>query len=155
FMQIKAAIAAGSSWAPPPEAVTAVVARTEHWPATLQAVGNVTAVHGVMVSADLPGIVQATPFQSGQHVGAGSVLVRLDTRQETAQLKAAEAQRNLAKLNLERGAQLLKQQVLAQAEYDRLVADEQSAEARVGEIRATIDRKNIRAPFAGVLGIRQ
>jgi membrane fusion protein (multidrug efflux system) len=83
------------------------------------------------------------------------VLVRLDTRQEQAQLAAAEAQRKLARLNLERSEQLLKNQVVAQAEYDRVAAEAAQADARVGEIEATIERKRIRAPFAGVLGIRR
>jgi membrane fusion protein (multidrug efflux system) len=88
-------------------------------------------------------------------VRAGEVLVRLDSSQERAQLIAVEAQAHLAELNLDRARQLLEQQVIAQAEFDRLSAEAKQAEARVGEIRATIERKNIRAPFAGVLGIRQ
>jgi membrane fusion protein (multidrug efflux system) len=155
FVQIRAAIAQFSSFQPPPEAVTTVVAHEEEWPTTLSAVGSVTAVHGVTVSADLPGIVQQIAFDSGRHVGAGEVLVRLDVRQERAQLAAAESQRDLMRLNLERSKQLLDKGVVAQAEYDRVAAEAKQAEARVGEIRATIERKQIRAPFAGVLGIRQ
>jgi len=155
FFQIRAAIAQNSSYRPPPEAVTTIVAREERWPATLSAIGTVAAVHGVIVSADLPGIVAGIDFESGSRVAAGEVLVRLDTSQERAQLEAAEAQRELARLNLERSRQLLEKQVVAQAEHDRVAAEAAQAEARVGEIRATIERKRIRAPFAGVLGIRQ
>ncbi len=155
FMQIRAAIAAGGSWAPPPEAVTTIVAAPAEWPATMSAVGSIAAVHGVTVSADLPGVVERIAFESGKSVRAGEVLVQLDTRQERAQLGAAEAQRDLAKLNLDRGRQLLEQKVIAQAEYDQLAATWKSAQARVGEIRATIGRKTIRAPFSGVLGIRR
>ena len=155
FFQIRAAIAQFSSFQPPPEAVTTAVAREEEWPATLTAVGSVTAVHGVTVSADLPGIVEQITFDSGRHVRAGEILVRLDTRQERAQLAAAESQRDLMRLNLERSNQLLAKGVVAQAEQDRVEAEAKQAEARVGEIKATIDRKQIRAPFSGVLGIRQ
>ena len=81
--------------------------------------------------------------------------MRLDTRQERAQLAAAEAQRELARLNLERTRGLFDQGIVAKAELDRASAEDKQAEARVGEIRATIERKQIRAPFAGVLGIRQ
>src|SRR5512138_3199586 len=119
FLQIRAAIAGYASWQPPPEAVTTIVARTEEWPSSLTAIGSVEAVHGVTVSADLPGIVEAVNIDSGRRVGAGDVLVRLDTRQEQAQLTAAESQRDLARLNLERGRQLLDKGVVAQAEYDR------------------------------------
>jgi membrane fusion protein (multidrug efflux system) len=155
FMQIRAAIAAGSSFQMPPEAVTTIVATREEWPATLSSIGSVAAVHGVTVSADLPGIVQTINIDSGRRVKTGEVLVRLDASQEQSQLKAAEAAYDLAKLNLERGEQLLQQQVIAKAEYDQLTAAQKQAEARVGEIRATIQRKTIRAPFSGVLGLRQ
>jgi membrane fusion protein (multidrug efflux system) len=155
FLQIKAAIAAGMSWQPPPEAVTTIVTQVEHWSTTLSAIGSVVAVHGVTVSADLPGMVERIDFESGRSVHAGDVLVRLDTSQEQAQLAAAEAQRDLSRLNLERSRQLLDKQVVAQAEYDRVAAEAKQAEARAGEIRATIERKRIRAPFAGILGIRQ
>jgi len=155
FMQIRAAIAQGASYQPPPEAVTTVVAHEEKWPATLNAIGTVAAVHGVTVSADLPGIVEKISFDSGRKVNQGDVLVQLDARQERAQLAAAEAQRELTRLDFERSRQLLQKGVVAQAEFDRIAAEAKEAEARVGEIRATIERKQIRAPFAGTLGIRQ
>ena len=155
FFQIKAAIAQGASFQPPPEAVTTIVASEALWPATLNGIGTVAAVQGVTVSADLPGIVEAIQFDSGERVSPGAVLVRLDTRQERAQLAAAEAQRDLARLNLERARQLLEKDVIAQAEFDGIAAAAKQAEARVGEIEAMIERKHIRAPFAGMLGIRQ
>jgi len=152
--QVKAAIARQSSFQPPPEAVTTVVARQEAWPATVSAIGSVAAVQGVTVSADLPGLVERISFESGRTVREGDVLIRLDSRQEHAQLAAAEAQRNLARLNLDRMRGLLKEGITSQAEYDRLAAESAQAQARIGEIRATIARKTIRAPFSGVLGIR-
>jgi len=155
FRQIQAAVAQASSFQPPPEAVTTVVARKAEWPASLGAIGTVTAARGVTVSADLPGIVETIEFDSGRAVRAGEVLVRLDTRQEKAQLAAAEAQRDLTRLNLERARGLRTEGVIAQADLDRAVAESAQAEARVGEIRATIDRKTVRAPFGGILGIRQ
>jgi membrane fusion protein, multidrug efflux system len=155
FLQIRAAMAAGASFQMPPEAVTTIVVHEERWPAMLNAIGTVSAVHGVTVSADLPGVVESIDFESGRKVNAGDVLVRLDSSQERAQLAAAEAQRDLAKLNLDRSRQLLEKGVVAQADFDQLTAQAKQAEARVGEIRATIERKKIRAPFAGVLGIRQ
>jgi membrane fusion protein (multidrug efflux system) len=153
--QIQVAIAQASSFQPPPEAVTTIPARQEQWPTTLDAIGTVAAVQGVTVSADLPGVVEAITFDSGRTVAAGDVLVRLDARQEQAQLAAAEAQRDLARLNLDRMQGLVEQGIVARADHDRATAEYKQAVARVGEIRATIERKQIRAPFAGVLGIRQ
>jgi membrane fusion protein (multidrug efflux system) len=155
FKQIQAAIEQGASYQPPPEAVTTVVANAEHWPATLSAIGTAVAVHGVTVSADLPGVVERIAFDSGRKVQEGEVLVALDTKQERAQLEAAEAQRDLADLNYERMKGLRRKGVVAQAEYDRAEAEAKQAKARVAEIAATIERKTIRAPFSGLLGIRE
>lgn len=155
FFQVKAAIAQASSFQPPPEAVTTVIAKSERWPATLSGIGTVVAVHGVTVSADLPGIVHTIDIDSGRPVKAGEVLVQLDTKQEQAQLAAAVAARDLAKLNLDRMQDLASQGITSRADFDRALAEFTQAEARAGEIRATIQRKTIRAPFAGILGIRQ
>lgn len=155
YFQIQAAIAQASSFQPPPEAVTTIVAKQEQWPATLSAIGSVAAVHGVTVSADMPGIVDTISFESGTTVRQGEVLVRLDTRQERAALAAAEAQRELTRLNFERMNGLRDEGIVSLAEYDRSSAEAKEAEARVGEMRAAIDRKTIRAPFTGLLGIRQ
>ena len=155
YNQIRAAIAQHAAFMPPPEAVTTVVASEERWEVTLDAIGTVTAVQGVVVSADLPGIVAAIERESGARVNAGDVLVRLDTRQEQAQLAAAEAAEHLATVNLQRLSTLRAQGVAAQAEFDQADAEAKQAAAHVRETRAVIDRKTIRAPFAGVLGIRQ
>src|ERR1043166_6779188 len=171
FFQIRTAMAQGAAWQPPPEAVSTIVAQVDHWPSSLGGVGSVTAVHGVTVSADLPGIVERIEFESGRSVRAGDVLVRLDTSQEQEQLASAEAQRDLARLNLERSRQLLAKQGLAQAGVARAggggggragaAAAGRGGEGGgrggggVGEIQARIKRKTIRAPFAGVLGLRQ
>jgi len=153
--QIRLAVANAASFQPPPEAVTTLVVREEQFPSTIKAIGSVASVQGVTVSADLPGIVSEITFESGSSVPAGALLARLDTRQEQAQLAAAEAQRELARLNLERIGDLLPKGVISRAEYDRVLAEHKQAEARSGEIRATIERKQVRAPFSGILGIRQ
>jgi membrane fusion protein, multidrug efflux system len=155
FRQIQTAVGQAAAFQPPPEAVTTIVAQQEEWPATLSAIGTVAAVQGVTVSADLPGTVDRIGFDSGASVREGHVLALLDTRQEQAQLAAAEAQRDLARLNFERMQGLLNERVISRAEFDRATADQRQSEARVGEIRAAIERKTIRAPFSGVLGIRQ
>jgi membrane fusion protein (multidrug efflux system) len=155
YRQIQAAVEAGASFQPPPEAVTTVVAQEAVWPATINVIGTVTAVQGVNVSADLPGIVSRIAFESGQSVCQGDVLVQLDIKQELAQLAAAETVRDLAKLDYARLEGLVTNGAVTRAEYDRAAAQEKQSDARVQEIRATIERKVIRAPFDGVLGIRQ
>lgn len=155
YRQISAAIAQGKSYAPPPTAVTTLIAERQTWPSTLNVIGTAEAIHGVTVSADLPGTVDKINFESGQQVKEGDVLVELDTRQERAQLAAAQADYELAKITYNRQQQLVKEGVLARTEYDNALAQQKSTEAKVGEIKASIDRKTIRAPFSGVLGLRQ
>jgi membrane fusion protein (multidrug efflux system) len=154
FKQVQSAVHA-SSFQPPPEAVTSTVAQREQWPATMSIIGTMEAVHGVTVSADLPGTVARIAFESGQPVREGEVLVELDTRQERAQLAALEAQRDLAKVNYGRTQQLVNEGVVSRVEYDQATAQQKSTEANVAETRATIERKTIRAPFSGILGIRK
>lgn len=155
FKQIQTAIAQGAAFQPPPSAVTTIVAERENWPATLSAVGTVAPERGVTISADLPGVVDRIAFKSGQSVREGEVLAVLDTRQERAQLAAADAQQQLTRVNFDRVQGLLNERVISRAEFDQATADQRQAEAHAGEIRATIDRKTIRAPFSGILGIRQ
>jgi membrane fusion protein, multidrug efflux system len=107
------------------------------------------------VSADLPGTVAKINFDSGKPVRAGDILVELDTRQERAQLAEAIADRDLARINYGREQQLVKEGVVPQSDYDNAFAQQKNTEAKVGEIQATIDRKTIRAPFSGILGLRQ
>jgi membrane fusion protein (multidrug efflux system) len=155
YQQVQAAIAQGASFQPPPEAITTIVAKDEQWSSTLGAIGTATAVNGVTVAADLPGIVEQIAFESGRAVRKDDVLVRLDSRQEQAQLKAARAQRDRATLQLERIEGLRLKKVSSQSELDDARTAFTQADARVGEIEATIARKTIRAPFSGILGIRQ
>jgi membrane fusion protein, multidrug efflux system len=154
FKQIQTAIAQGAAFQMPPEAVTTIVAAEEAWPSTLSAIGTVAAVRGVTIAADLPGTVEKIAFDSGQAVREGDVLALQDTRQERAQLAAAEAQRDLARVNFERLQGLLNERVISRAEFDRAIAEQRQADGRVGEIHAAIDRKTIKAPFSGVLGLR-
>ena len=155
FQQIQTAIAQGAAFQPPPEAVTTIVAQQADWPATLSAIGTMAAVQGVTVSADLSGTVDRILFESGQPARAGQVLAVLDTRQERAQLSAIESRRDLARLTFDRMQGLVNERVISRAEFDGATAEFQQTDAQVDEIRAVIERKTIRAPFTGLLGIRQ
>src|SRR5580704_8051002 len=155
YRQVEAAMAQGASFQPPPTAVTTVVAKEETWPSTMSIIGTAAAIQGVTVSADLPGTIDKIHFESGQWVKEGEIMVELDTRQERAQLASLEAQRDLAGINYGRAQELVKQGVIAKQEYDNAAAQQKATEAQVGDIKAAIARKTIRAPFSGVIGIRQ
>ena len=120
--QIMTAMKEGPKHAPPPPAVSTVVARAQKWQPTLNAIGSLKSVNGVEVSTDLAGIVSEIAFQSGAAVKKGDLLVRLDTKQELAQLHSAEARRQLSVLNLARQRDLLAKKAASQSEYDTVAA---------------------------------
>ncbi|MBV9878801.1 MAG: efflux RND transporter periplasmic adaptor subunit [Verrucomicrobia bacterium] len=138
-----------------PIAVTTAVAATCEWQSTLDAIGNVTAINGVTVSTDLAGLVDQIAFTSGTPVKAGQLLAHLNTDQEQAQLEQAEAQLDLALVMLHRNRELLEKRSISQSDYDTSEATYRQDKAQVEQFRALIARKTLRAPFDGVLGIRQ
>ena len=154
FMKLGAMKAAGA-FDPPPAMVTTAVVHAASWQPTLRAIGSLEAVQGVTVSADLPGIVKEIRFESGATVRQGDILVRLNIDAEQAQLDAAQAQRDISMLNLNRQKDLRTKNANSQSDFDNAEATERQMEAMVANGRAAIDRKTIRAPFNGVLGIRR
>lgn len=155
FLQIRQLMAAGESFAQPPETVSTVVTRQEQWQGTLSAIGSVTPVQGVTVTPEIPGSVREITFEAGAMVQKGDLLVRLDTSSEEAQLRGVEAQVDLARIELERVRKLRADNTVSQSELDLAEANMKQAQAAADNIRATIEKKTIRAPFAGRLGIRQ
>jgi membrane fusion protein, multidrug efflux system len=152
--QIHTLMAAGQAFVQPPETVAAAVVHEEKWPDTLTAVGSISARQGVTVSPEIAGTVHEIAFESGAVVAQGDLLVRLDTSSEEAQLRAVEAQVELARLNADRNRQLRANNTLSQAELDTSEAVLKQNQANADAIRAAIAKKTIRAPFAGRLGIR-
>lgn len=154
-LQIRAMILAGKNMPPHEEAVAIADVLQDQWERTLHSIGSVRARNGVMVAADLPGIVEEILFEAGQQVRAGDVLVRLDTSVERAERKAAEANLELAGIQVRRVRDLRQGNVVAQAEADTAEANFRQAEAALAAIDAAIKRKTIRAPFDGTTGIRR
>jgi membrane fusion protein, multidrug efflux system len=157
FKQIQTLLHAkelGEKMGPPPEVVGSAVATEESWEGTLAAVGNVAAVRGVAVSNESPGVVSAIHFESGQVVRAGQVLVELDTSVERAQLASAEARKDLAAISQTRSRALVEREAASKAQLDADEAQLKSSGADFGALKAQIERKTVRAPFAGRLGIR-
>jgi membrane fusion protein (multidrug efflux system) len=153
-LQIRALIASGGEFVVPPETVSATEVTEERWEAKLASVGSITAVQGVQLRAELAGTVREIAFESGATAARGQVLVRLDTSLEEAQLRSAEAQAELSRLNLERARELSAQGVIAQSDLDSREAAFRQTAGEVDTVRAAIAKKTIRAPFAGRLGIR-
>ncbi len=152
MMQIKAA---SGGWSQPPETVSSATAHEEQWQDMLSAVGSVTAVQGVTVTPEIAGMISEIDFESGAVVAKGDLLVRFDTSTEEAQLKALNAQLEWTRLSVERTRKLRGDNTVSQSELDQAEAAWQQAKANADAVSAVIDKKTIRAPFGGKLGIRQ
>lgn len=135
--------------------VTTTVAQPRQWNDSVAALGTVQARESVTVTAKVSETVQRVHFDSGDEVAAGTVLVELTGNQQQATLQAAEAARVEAEQQYLRGQELAAQQLIARASLDTLRATRDAARANVAEMRANIGDRTIRAPFAGVLGLRQ
>jgi membrane fusion protein (multidrug efflux system) len=155
YLQIERMTAYGDHFVPPPEVVTTATAKKDSWESFLTAVGSLEAVQGVVVTAELTGKVVHIAFDPGTMVEAGDLLVQQDTSVESAQLRAAEAEVALAKINFKRSKELVAAKTISQSDFDNADAQFKQAVAQADNIRAMIGKKTIRAPFAGRLGIRQ
>lgn len=143
------------SFVPPPESVSLYTATTQSWPQTFTAIGTVEADEGITISAQVAGKVKRIAFQSGAQVKAGEVLIEQESVNEKAQLNAAQARLKLAQSNYQRLEELRNRKIASQSELDTAVQQVESAKGDVDDLRATLEKKQIRAPFDGRVGIRQ
>lgn len=148
-------MAAEASVPPSPATVSAARVRTERWQPYLYSVGSVVPSQGVDVSNEIAGQVKAIHFSSGQRVDRGDLLLELDDSVDRAELEGFIAERRLAQVEFKRVAELYKKRSVARSEYDQAQAKLQNAQAQVASQQALIEKKAIRAPFPGLLGIRQ
>jgi len=153
-LQVKTLVAAGKSFAPQPETISSAEVREEKWQTTFTAIGSIAAVEGVNVTTEVAGLVREVAFESGALVDKDVVLVRLDTSSEEAQLKSIRAQLELARITLEREQKLRSQNIGSQSDLDTAEATMKQYEANAEATQTIIEKKTIRAPFAGRLGIR-
>jgi membrane fusion protein (multidrug efflux system) len=139
---------------PPPEVVSTLLAQRQTWEETLSAVGSVVSAKGVAVANDSAGIVSRLHFESGDTVKRGEILVELDTSVERAQLASLRARRELAEISLNRSKTLVTSGAVAQSQVDTDESQFKSQSADANALSAQIERKIVRAPFSGKLGMR-
>ena len=144
---------AAAAMAGAPQTVSTTTAKLDDWQVQASAVGSTRALHGVDITTELAGLVRELKFKSGDEVKAGQVLVLLNTDADLATLHSLQANADLSKVVLNRDKQQLAADAIAQAQVDNDLADLKSKEALVASQQATLDKKIIRAPFAGKLGI--
>lgn len=135
--------------------ITATAASAAKWEPTITTVGSLAPYQGVVVTTESSGIVSHIDFEAGTKVEAGALLVKLDTSVLEAQLQAAEARAELARVNAQRIRDLFSQNSTAKAELDASDAQYKQALAELASIKAQIAQKQVRAPFSGRLGIKQ
>jgi len=143
----------GRGGGPVPVVVETVAA--QEWTDALRALGTVHAREAVTITAKVSETVQQVHFESGQQVARGAPLVTLSGQQQKAALASAEAALGEAEQLFLRQQQLVEQQLIARAALDAQRATRDAARAQVAQVRANLSDRVIRAPFAGVLGIRQ
>jgi len=139
---------------PPPEAVGSAVAQAQTWETTVSAVGSISGLRNVSVSNEIPGTVSKIRFESGQIAREGQVLVELDAGVERAQLASAEARRDLAERTAQRSKKLAAGSAISPSQLDEAESQVKSATTDAAALRAQVERKVVRAPFRGRLGIR-
>lgn len=138
----------------PPTSVSTAEAKAVAWHASLRSIGTLAPVEGVTLSADADGVIVKIAAENGAAVQAGDLLVEFDTTTERPQLAAAEARAELARVNLERTKELWEQKAISKSEYDAASATFKQSGADVNALKALIAKKQVRAPFAGRVGIR-
>jgi membrane fusion protein (multidrug efflux system) len=152
MMQIKDAMS--KMGPPPPSTVSTIVAAYDDWQPQLESVGSLRAVNGADLAFEVSGIVEELHFSSGDEVRAGDVLIKLRDDEDVSKLHALQAVVNLAVITYQRGIKQLPSQTISQAAVDADKSQLDAARASVAEQQALIDKKVIRAPFDGRLGIR-
>ena len=138
---------------PGPQTVTSMIVKTMEWKPQLTAIATLSPVKGVELSSEVSGLVVQVLFHSGQAVKAGDPLVQLNADAELAQFKAAEASAELAEIVYQRDKAQFQVQAVSQAQLDADTADLKLKKAQAMLQKATLEKKTIKAPFAGKLGI--
>src|SRR5690625_3266441 len=147
--------AAQAAMPPPPATVAASKVHAETWQSSLRAIGSLVATQGTYVTNEIPGLIKAINFESGQRVKKGELLLQLKDSVDQADLRGLLAEQKLAELQFERNARLLKKKTVSRSAYDEAQAQLENTKAMAASKRAMIQKKHIRAPFSGLLGIRQ
>ncbi len=136
-------------------AVTTLKAKATDWVPTIQAIGFIEPNQGVTLTAESSGVVNNIHFESGDTVETGDLLVSLNTDVETANLQSANAKLPAAEAKFKRYKGLYSKGSVSKEALDEAEASFLSLKADIGSLKATIDRREISAPFSGVVGIRE
>jgi membrane fusion protein (multidrug efflux system) len=143
-----------SSMAQPPQTVTALKAANSPWQPNIEAVGSLRAVKGADLSLEVSGVVDTISFNSGDDVNEGTVLLKLRSDDDQAKLVSLQATADLNQITYDRDQKQFKLQAVSQATIDTDAANLKNAQAQAAQQQAILDKKTLKAPFTGHLGIR-
>jgi membrane fusion protein (multidrug efflux system) len=138
----------------PPQTISAAKAANSEWQSRIEAIGSLRAVKGADLSLEVSGVVESISFNSGDDVEEGAPLLKLRTEDDVARLHSLQAMADLSDITYERDQKQFKMQAVSQATLDTDAANLKNAKAQVAQQQAILDKKTLRAPFAGHLGIR-
>lgn len=139
---------------PPTPAIGAEVEHKE-WSDPLESLGTLKANESVTISATVTEIINEINFEGGEHVERGDVLIKLDETEEQADLRSAQALRQERLNAVNRFTQLESRNMAPRADVEDSRAQLQQVEADIQALQAHLDNYSIRAPFDGVVGVRQ
>lgn len=140
---------------PEPEfPVTVTTADPGNWVPAIEAIGFIEPNQGVTITTEVAGVIQTLDFESGAAVKAEQQLLALDSDVEAANLKSTQARLPAAKAKYERYRGLFKKGSISKEAYDDAEASYFSLVADIESLKATIERRTIKAPFDGVVGLR-
>lgn len=134
--------------------VSSTVVKAQTWQAQVDAVGTLVANQGVTLKNDSEGVVTKINFRSGQLVKQGDILIELDNTTEAGKLTYSKAQYELSKLTYQRYLALVSKGSISQEQLDQAKADMDGNKGLVEEAQGDYDKKVIKAPFSGKLGLR-
>jgi len=154
-LQIGKLISSGKKGGPPVETVSTAAVVAEKWERSVESVGSLRAVQGADLSTESSGVIANILFENGQEVKKGDLLVELDHETESANLRSAEAEADLARTVYERTKRLRVNNTVPQSDLDAAESQLRKTAALVEQLKSTINKKQLSAPFSGRLGIRE
>ncbi|MFM8808917.1 MAG: efflux RND transporter periplasmic adaptor subunit [Chthoniobacterales bacterium] len=154
-LQIGALISSADDKGPPVETVSTAEVVAEKWERSVESVGSLRAVQGAKLSTESSGVIAKILFENGREVKQGDLLVELDHETESANLRSAEAEADLARTVYERTKRLRLNNTVPQSDLDAAESQLRKTAAIIEQLKSTISKKKLTAPFSGRLGIRE
>lgn len=140
---------------PEPEfPITVETINPSNWTPTIEAIGFIEPNQGVTLTTEVNGVIDKISFDSGSQVKEGQLLISLDSKVEKANLKSTQARLPAAEAKYKRYKGLYKKGSISKEAYDEAEANYYSLSADIESMKASIERREIKAPFSGIVGIR-